>query len=624
MRGVLAALTNVIGRARTRLTPVSAISPPSSPRWTFTSVRLVLSLTLVHAVVLRCLGAFRPSPVVDRADPDCISFGKYVKGPRFFEPPYVPADPWQSCLHKPYENWVWQSDSLQCQRLMSNLERLKLCDVSAMSAKHNSILLVGDSLTFQMFASAVLQYGSSPEAAGEAQQNNRLGRTSALICDGSINMTFIRNDYLVEGGCKYCNDFWDDARKSGVLIFNRGAHVLDNTVTASQMVEFSRRVTDMWRARGEEQIIFWRNTVPGHDNCDFFREPNKTTTWSVAEHPHGWHLIPQQNELMVKILRQFPVKFELIDAYSVTVDRADRHQGGGDCLHYCLPGPPDFWLQLFTWALDMRLSNQEKLIRSTRPTVLIYWHVPKTYGMTLTKFWKTSSRCTVFDVSAAGHFLSMLDEFNNMFASKTLKVAQNFCAILHVHAGSAPPFMRTRHIVQTLETSLQKHNGKLYELVTIREPNAHVLSYFNYVCLLQNDCGDAHNHTVDEFNTHAVPDLQAKYLMFGHVGGWRTYGMCPSHRYEPIQASCYITPSICLEIRRALAKVIVIASERWTDFLSNELSLLLSDEQTNTMVHENALGEEFGERRLNHSPLLIYPASACDLELYNDAIRSRS
>lgn len=38
--------------------------------------------------------------------------------------------------------------------------------------------------------------------------------------------------------------------------------------------------------------------------------------------------------------------WQLLDAYSPTLLRADSHIGGRDCLHYCAPGPADHWVVL--------------------------------------------------------------------------------------------------------------------------------------------------------------------------------------------------------------------------------------------------------------------------------------
>lgn len=165
------------------------------------------------------------------------------------------------------------------------------------------------------------------------------------------------------------------------MILNRGAHVLNDTITVKQMLNFTERLTNIQKRRRNKEFeknqndlqIFWRNTVPGHVDCDNALEPRKQ-----QDHNHlisnsnsnnnsnsdsydkqskeykefKWHMIKPQNKMMLDILKaSHGLKFHFIDAYAVSIDRQDRHQGGMDCLHYCLPGPPDLWTSIFVYKL---------------------------------------------------------------------------------------------------------------------------------------------------------------------------------------------------------------------------------------------------------------------------------
>ena len=108
------------------------------------------------------------------------SSGEYIKGPDWHRKRYVPSDAWQqSCdrVGRTWENWVWQPyDVDRCSVFVEEVYGANLCSVSsrpcARENLYQTILFVGDSLTFQMYASLVLQYGSSKEAADEKQQMN--------------------------------------------------------------------------------------------------------------------------------------------------------------------------------------------------------------------------------------------------------------------------------------------------------------------------------------------------------------------------------------------------------------------------------------------------------------------
>ena len=133
---------------------------------------------------------------------------------------------------------------------MDELEQQSLCDVRPeylkQRANNITVLFVGDSLNFQMFASAVLQYGDTLSDSSEGNQVNRRGHAEAKLCSGKIRLQYIRNDYLTENGCGTtgtCLDFWDFAASADVLLFNRGAHVLSDKQTKEQMYHFVSKLT---------------------------------------------------------------------------------------------------------------------------------------------------------------------------------------------------------------------------------------------------------------------------------------------------------------------------------------------------------------------------------------------
>lgn len=76
----------------------------------------------------------------------------------------------------------------------------------------------------------------------------------------------------------------------------------------------------------------------------------------VAEAPESfkWSTFGDRNAILEEA---FPAAegWKLLDAYSPTILRPDSHQGGNDCLHYCLPGPVDHWVTLL---YNMLLAEQ--------------------------------------------------------------------------------------------------------------------------------------------------------------------------------------------------------------------------------------------------------------------------
>lgn len=52
--------------------------------------------------------------------------------------------------------------------------------------------------------------------------------------------------------------------------------------------------------------------------------------------------------------------WKLLDAYTPTILRADLHNGGEDCVHYCMPGPIDHWVVLLYNMLLAETSDGQE------------------------------------------------------------------------------------------------------------------------------------------------------------------------------------------------------------------------------------------------------------------------
>lgn len=133
----------------------------------------------------------------------CFTKGRYIAGADFQYVPYIPVDPWQrSCdepigqntVARPYQHFTWEADERACDTVISEMYKADLCKQSRRAGddtKMTTILFVGDSLTFQTFSSAVLQYGHPPDAGEEHQfvssrQENRRRNAESLLCDKRI------------------------------------------------------------------------------------------------------------------------------------------------------------------------------------------------------------------------------------------------------------------------------------------------------------------------------------------------------------------------------------------------------------------------------------------------------
>ena len=111
-------------------------------------------------------------------------------------------------------------------------------------------------------------------------------------------------------------------------------------------------------------ILWFRTIATGHEDCQ-----NEQTTpidplanfseyREIYQHRkdrwHYWDEFEGFNQYMeaevIKINRDKTwagPKIELFDVYWMTAMRRDGHPSDADCLHYLLPGPPDWWNHLF-------------------------------------------------------------------------------------------------------------------------------------------------------------------------------------------------------------------------------------------------------------------------------------
>jgi len=314
------------------------------------------------------------APSVRTAPLACFQSGEWIEGPRFHERPYRPMDAWQSSCdrhgsRRQYGNWLWRSHAPNCEHAVSDIYSLSLCGDIAARNKVTNITIVGDSLNFQMFASLVLTYGDNSSQPSESDQcNRRRPVVSAMLCRGRVRLRYIRNDRLIEKGdiqkgpCEYCSSFWDIISRSDVALFNRGSHYVDPATLLIETTTFASRLSSY-----PHVAAFWRTTLPGHPGCDRFTTPTPSTERFVnSPLPYHWDEFASQNSLAVAVLRKVArPRVSIVDIYNFTIGRRDRHQGKGDCLHYCLPGPPDDWVRLFIYALKLRQ-------RITSPTALAH------------------------------------------------------------------------------------------------------------------------------------------------------------------------------------------------------------------------------------------------------------
>lgn len=84
--------------------------------------------------------------------------------------------------------------------------------------------------------------------------------------------------------------------------------------------------------------------LAGHGDCDKYEEPGPPDPDVKLPPTYGWERFPHQNELARDIMYDTGGIF--VNVSAISKNRHDSHLGKGDCLHHCIPGPIDTWVQI--------------------------------------------------------------------------------------------------------------------------------------------------------------------------------------------------------------------------------------------------------------------------------------
>ena len=243
-----------------------------------------------------------------------------------------------------------------------------------------SLLFVGDSLSMQMFLSFLFQVANPTElqvALRHASDDFKASKPISL-CGGAARAHFVRNDWLVDGkwnaqlhneSCHFnraldmaCRPFVDIHGGAvygafDTLVLNTGLHNRDLPRHAAARPQIVARTAALvnWllETTQENATVIYRTSAPGHDGCEAAVEPLQTRYEPAAEHRYRWDDVELHDSYRIAELRaRLPAgRLHFIDAATIANARADGHlvrkvysyqsADKRDCLHYCLPGPPD-------------------------------------------------------------------------------------------------------------------------------------------------------------------------------------------------------------------------------------------------------------------------------------------
>jgi hypothetical protein len=154
----------------------------------------------------------------------------------------------------------------------------------------------------------------------------------------------------------------------GAWMDNLGADAPVDTINAVHVAQVTAFVKAV-RAAVPRARIFWRTTNVGHPLCQHTRTasplaaPPSAAEYALADKTEDsfykaknrWDNVFAQNDATVAALPDF---VSVVDVAPATALRRDSHplfkydkKQRPDCLHYCLPGPIDTWVLLWTAML---------------------------------------------------------------------------------------------------------------------------------------------------------------------------------------------------------------------------------------------------------------------------------
>jgi len=168
-----------------------------------------------------------------------------------------------------------------------------------------------------------------------------------------------------------------DSHSPDVLVLNRGAHYVPDWKLLNDLRTNIFPTLEDWQAKcnlnknknkkgGDDCLLIWRTTVPGHPDCMAYQEPMQSVEKMeeiIAANNNSnyhWHDFSHQNELVLNAFQQQTnLTYQVMDTYSINILRPDLHLTKTDCLHTCMPDDlTSSWL--FHHMLQLKYSNHTK------------------------------------------------------------------------------------------------------------------------------------------------------------------------------------------------------------------------------------------------------------------------
>ena len=256
------------------------------------------------------------------------------------------------------------------------------------------IFIVGDSMQWNM-AQSLWKILSKQPGDPTKVHSKRNGKSiqSKVICGIGSNARHVQFRFLLNNRLTNCTarswegpfeffpwvrEYVADATPT-LLLAHMGAHVHSIAAYEDAMASFMHSVA-LRNSSRLDRVIF-RTATPGQANCDDHSRPFarpidfELREGGVANISFHWDLHPLFNSIAARAIARAASgdlrdRIALLDIYQMTTMRPDGRRGGGDCLHFFLPGVPDWWthkllVQLKHWAAHLRGHSRMNRCRGT-------------------------------------------------------------------------------------------------------------------------------------------------------------------------------------------------------------------------------------------------------------------
>ena len=257
------------------------------------------------------------------------------------------------------------------------------------------IFIVGDSMQWSMAQSLwkVLSKQPGDPTRVHSKHNGKMIRSKVMCGTGSnaryVLFQFVLNNRLTnctrsswEGPFEFLpwvRDYVSDATPT-LLLVHMGAHLRSVAAFEEAMASFMRSMT--LRSSSSLDRVILRTATPGQVSCDDYSRPFaepadfELRKGGISNISFHWDLHPLFNSIAAREIARaagggLRDRIALLDVYQMTTMRPDGRRGGEDCLHFFLPGVPDWWthkmlVQLRHWAARVHRQSQFSDFHQTR------------------------------------------------------------------------------------------------------------------------------------------------------------------------------------------------------------------------------------------------------------------